>query len=418
VLCPTRELATQIADSFRAYGRHADMRLAVVFGGVGQNPQVDAFRRGLDILVATPGRLLDLIEQGHADLSCVEVLVLDEADRMLDMGFIPDIRRIVARLPKDRQTMLFSATMPPEIRKLTESMLRDPANVHVAPGSSTADGVEQSLYYVEKANKPQLLAHLVEELSMARAIVFTRTKHGADRVVRQLHRRGINAEAIHGNKSQNARQRALDNFKREKTPVLVATDIASRGIDVDNVTHVVNYDLSDEPEAYVHRIGRTARAGATGAAVSFCDPKDADDVATLRAIERLIRKQIPVRTNHPKYEAADAVADSAAGRRQDRFAQPGRGAHATRSHAAHPSRPAHRAHGANGSGGHHGQSQPNAGRANRSAHSSPATHSSPRPAAARPGGGVTPRRGGGAGKARHPLFAGHGRPTGARRSHK
>ncbi|HEY2587762.1 MAG TPA: DEAD/DEAH box helicase [Tepidisphaeraceae bacterium] len=298
VLCPTRELASQIADSFRAYGANLKFRQTVIFGGVNQNPQVSALHRGTEVIVATPGRLLDLMDQGAVDLSGIEVLVLDEADRMLDIGFIHDIRRVVARVPKHRQTMLFSATMPPQIRQLAESLMRDPASVQVAPVSSTAEGVEQSVYHVEKGNKSALLAHLVENLPMFRAIVFTRTKHGADRVVRHLNGSGIKAEAIHGNKSQNARERALSNFRSSKIPVLVATDIASRGIDVDGITHVVNYDVSEEPETYVHRIGRTARAGSKGMAISFCSP---DEAADLKAIERLIRKPIRVVEDHPQY---------------------------------------------------------------------------------------------------------------------
>ena len=298
VLCPTRELATQIADGFRAYGRNLSLRHAVIFGGVNQNPQVKALHMGLDIVIATPGRLLDLMNQGHVDLRGIEVLVLDEADRMLDMGFIHDIRKIVAKLSAKRQTMMFSATMPAEIRQLAGTLLRNPAVVQVAPVATTAEGIDQSVYFVEKSNKPQLLAHLVNELPMSRAIVFTRTKHGADKVVKHLHHRGIRAEAIHGNKSQNARERALANFRSSKIPVLVATDIASRGIDIDDVSHVVNYDLTHEPESYVHRIGRTARAGATGAAVSFCSNEEKEN---LRAIEKLIRKSIPVKTDHPTY---------------------------------------------------------------------------------------------------------------------
>ena len=279
------------------------MRHTVVFGGVNQNPQVDTLRRGVDILIATPGRLLDLVGQGYADLRGIEFLVLDEADRMLDMGFINDIRKLVARIPANRQTLLFSATMPPEIRRLAESLLRNPATVQVAPISATAERIDESVYFVAKANKPALLAHLVNHLPMPRAIVFTRTKHGADRVVRHLHTRGIKAEAIHGNKSQNARERALGNFRNSKTPVLVATDIASRGIDVDGISHVVNYDLTHEPETYVHRIGRTARAGAAGAAVSLCDP---EEVQNLKAIEKLIRRPIPIRTDHPHHDAVPA----------------------------------------------------------------------------------------------------------------
>jgi ATP-dependent RNA helicase RhlE len=294
VLSPTRELAIQIANDLRVYGQFVKFRYTVIFGGVNQNPQVQSLRGGTDLIIATPGRLLDLMNQGHVDLRGIEMFVLDEADRMLDMGFIHDIRKIVAKIPQARQTMLFSATMPAEIRHLADSLLKNPANVQVAPVASTADNIDQSVYFVERSNKANLLADLYHDLPMARTIVFTRTKHGADRVVRHLHSRGINAEAIHGNKSQNARQRALHSFKVGKIPMLVATDIASRGIDVDDVTHVVNYDLTHEPETYVHRIGRTARAGASGAAVSFCD---ADERSNLRAIEKLIRKAIPVRTS-------------------------------------------------------------------------------------------------------------------------
>jgi ATP-dependent RNA helicase RhlE len=308
VLCPTRELATQIAGDFRTYGKHLQFRIAVIFGGVNQNPQVQALRQGVDIAVATPGRLLDLMGQRAADLRGVQTLVLDEADRMLDMGFIHDIRKIVACLPVQRQTLLFSATMPTEIRRLADSLLRNPVSVQIATTSPTAEGIKESVYFVERRNKPALLAHLVDNLPMSRAIVFTRTKHGADRVVRQLHGFGIRSEAIHGNKSQNARQRALENFRASKTPVLVATDIASRGIDIDDVTHVVNFDLSHEPETYVHRIGRTARAGATGAAVSFCDR---DELPNLKGIERLIRRSIPVQTEQPAYAAQTHVTAAA-----------------------------------------------------------------------------------------------------------
>jgi ATP-dependent RNA helicase RhlE len=293
VLAPTRELASQIADSFRTYGKGLRFRQAVIFGGVGQRPQVDALRSGAEIIIATPGRLMDLMEQRHVNLTGIEILVLDEADRMLDMGFIQPIRQIVAKLPPHRQTLLFSATMPAEIRKLADSLLTNPSVINVAPVVSAVK-VEESVYRVERGEKPALLAHLVQSLKMYRTIVFTRTKHGADRVVRHLLTRGIRAEAIHGNKSQNARQRALANFSANKIPVLVATDIASRGIDVDGITHVVNYDLTHEPETYVHRIGRTARAGASGSAVSFCD---GDEASNLRAIERFIRRTIPVQPN-------------------------------------------------------------------------------------------------------------------------
>ncbi len=308
VLCPTRELAAQISESFTAYGRNLPLRNTVIFGGVNQNPQVRALRAGIDILIATPGRLLDLIQQGHVELRGVEVLVLDEADRMLDMGFIRDIRKIIDRLPAVRQTLLFSATIPNEIQELAGSLLRNPVTVRVTPVVATADHIEESVYFVEKRNKPQLLAHLVENLPMYRAIVFTRTKHGADKVVRHLHQAGIRADVIHGNKSQNNRERALENFRSNKTPVLVATDIASRGIDVDGITHVVNFDLSHEPETYVHRIGRTARAGAAGCAVSFCDR---EELSNLRAIEKMLLRSIPVCKDHPQYTVEEPVFGSA-----------------------------------------------------------------------------------------------------------
>jgi len=296
------------------------------------------------------------MEQGHVMLRDIEVFVLDEADRMLDMGFIRDIRKITARLPREKQTMLFSATMPNEIRELANSLLHEPAVVQVAPAATTVEKVEQSVYFVDKPNKPQLLAHLVNELPMSRAIVFTRTKHGADKVVRHLHQRGIKAEAIHGNKSQNARERALANFRAGKIPVLIATDIASRGIDIDNVSHVVNYDLTHEPETYVHRIGRTARAGQGGDAISFCDREERGN---LRAIEKLIKQSIPVKDNHPVYEAiAPRHAEHArplhpqhsrqqapTGRRdqQQRERQPQRQGNAGGNHAPRPrdSRPQH-----------------------------------------------------------------------------
>jgi ATP-dependent RNA helicase RhlE len=292
VLCPTRELATQIADSFRIYGKHVELKCAVVYGGMSMGPQADMLRRGVDILIATPGRLLDLIRNRSADLRNVEMLVLDEADRMLDMGFIRDIRQIISYLPARRQTMLFSATMPPEIRQLAGSLLRDPATVQISPASPMADKIDQSVYFLDRMAKPTVLAQLVNELPISRAIIFTRTKHGADRLVRRLQTNGIASEAFHGNKSQNARQRALDNFRRGKTRLLIATDVASRGIDVDGISHVFNYDLTHEPETYIHRIGRTARAGASGTAISFCD---AEEMPNLKAIEKLIRRQIPVR---------------------------------------------------------------------------------------------------------------------------
>jgi len=301
VLSPTRELATQISDSFAAYGRHTRLKRAVIFGGVGQNPQVSAVRAGVDILVATPGRLMDLMQQGFVSLSGIEVLVVDEADRMLDMGFIRDIRKIVSALPKKRQTLMFSATMPEDIRQLADAILNQPVRVEVAAKSMAADTVEQAVYHVEKRNKPTLLTHVIEHYGMTRAIVFTRTKHGADKVARHLEKSGIRAEAIHGNKTQNARQRALAKFKSENPPVLVATDVAARGLDIDEVSHVVNYDLPNVAETYVHRIGRTGRAGATGIAVSFCDRDEREE---LREIEKLLRKKTPVCEDHPEYPVA------------------------------------------------------------------------------------------------------------------
>ncbi len=298
VLSPTRELASQIADSFKTYGRHAGLNGAVIFGGVGQRPQEDNLRRGIDILVATPGRLLDLTDQGLVDYSGVEVFVLDEADRMLDMGFIKPIRDIAARLPKTRQTLLFSATMPTEIQRLAESLLRNPAKVSVAPVSSAAPLIEQSVYIVDQQTKQGLLAAIVGEEKVARAVVFTKTKHGADKVCKRLVQAGIAAVAIHGNKNQNQRTRSLDAFKSGRTKVLVATDVAARGLDVDGITHVINYDLPMEPESYVHRIGRTGRAGATGVAIAFCDP--AAERLLLRDIERLTGKRIPVNPKLPE----------------------------------------------------------------------------------------------------------------------
>ena len=291
VLTPTRELALQIADSFRAYGRHLGLRTFVVFGGVSQGPQVDALRRGIDILVATPGRLLDLHQQGHVRFDGVSVFVLDEADRMLDMGFIRDIRRIVPLLPKARQSLLFSATMPDEIGRLTGTLLKEPVRVEVTPAATTVERIDQRVMFVDGSQKRALLASLLGDRSIARALVFTRTKHGANRVAEGLAKSGIHAEAIHGNKSQSARQRALGNFRDGRTRVLVATDIAARGIDIDGITHVINFELPNVPESYVHRIGRTARAGADGVAISFCDHSEK---AYLRDIEKVTRQKIAV----------------------------------------------------------------------------------------------------------------------------
>ncbi len=291
ILAPTRELAIQIGEDFACYGEHLNLRFATIFGGVGQNPQVTALKRGIDVLIATPGRLLDLVSQRLARLDKVSMLVLDEADRLLDMGFIRDVKRIVALLPKARQSLLFSATMPGEVATLAREILRDPVRIDVSPKTITVDQTDQHVVFVESSDKRHVLTKLLRDPQVTRAIVFTRTKHGANRVAEQLDRAGINAEAIHGNKSQNARQRALEQFKTGKAWVLVATDIAARGIDIDAVSHVFNFELPHEPESYVHRIGRTGRAGASGIATSLCD---ASERPRLRAIERLIRRPISV----------------------------------------------------------------------------------------------------------------------------
>jgi len=291
VLCPTRELATQIFESFKTYGKHLHLQYAAVFGGVNQTGQVRRLQRGVDVLIATPGRLLDLINQGFIDLRAVETLVLDEADRMLDMGFIGDIRKIIKLMPQARQTLLFSATLSTEIRKLADSILTDPVSVQIESKRTTVDAISQSVYLVPTRDKPALLERMLRRQGVGRTLVFTRTKYGADRLVRNLQRSGIEAGAIHGNKTQNARTRALDKFRSGGTPVLVATDVASRGIDVDEITHVVNFDMPGDPETYVHRIGRTARAGASGVALSFCDR---EEMGCLRSIERLIKMQLPV----------------------------------------------------------------------------------------------------------------------------
>lgn len=296
ILTPTRELAAQIGDSFADYGKHMGLKHEVIFGGVSQHPQTIALRNGTDILIATPGRLLDLMNQGYIYLDYLEVFVLDEADRMLDMGFIHDVRKVVRELPKQRQTLFFSATMPPEIAKLADMILHNPEKVEVTPVSSTAEKVAQQVYFVDKKSKLPLLLHILKEQKIKRTLVFARTKHGADRVAKDLNKNKVNAGAIHGDKSQNARQAALNAFKDGKLQVLVATDIAARGIDIDNLTHVINYDLSNVPETYVHRIGRTGRAGADGMAISFCDREER---AYLRDIVKLTKQQIPVVDNHP-----------------------------------------------------------------------------------------------------------------------
>lgn len=296
ILAPTRELAIQIGESFTAYGKYMNLKNMVIFGGVSQKPQTDALRAGVDILIATPGRLIDLVNQKYIDLHNVKHFVLDEADRMLDMGMIHDVKRIIAQLPKKRQTMLFSATMPSEIAKLLGSIMVNPVKAEVAPVSSTIDTITQGVYFVEKKHKKSLLIDILQDKSITSVLVFSRTKHGANMITKYLDKAGIEAQAIHGNKSQNARQLALNNFKEGKIRVLVATDIAARGIDVDELSHVINFDLPDVPETYVHRIGRTGRAGMKGIALSFCDEEEKDQ---FKDIEKLIRKSIKVIEDHP-----------------------------------------------------------------------------------------------------------------------
>ncbi|HET6243497.1 MAG: DEAD/DEAH box helicase [Bacteroidetes bacterium] len=291
ILAPTRELAIQIDESFRDYGKGLNIKHTVIFGGVSQGKQTNALQRGVDIVIATPGRLLDLMNQGFVRLNSLQFFVLDEVDRMLDMGFVKDIKKIITKIPVKRHTIFFSATVPPEIKGLADSLLNNPVSVQVAPVSSTAEKVKQSVYYVEKGDKNALLQHLLKSEVIEHALVFTRTKRGADKVVKDLNRNGISAEAIHGNKSQNARQKALTGFKNRTIKILIATDIASRGIDVDKLTHVINYELPEVPETYVHRIGRTGRAGEEGVALSFCATDEKD---SLKGINKLLKSNIPV----------------------------------------------------------------------------------------------------------------------------
>lgn len=296
VITPTRELAMQIYESFCTYGRYTNLKYSVIFGGVSQKPQEEKLQQGVDVLVATPGRLNDLINQKRIDLAHIKIFILDEADRMLDMGFIGDINKILAKIPVIKQTLLFSATMPTDIAKLSDKLLKNPAKIMVTPVSSTVDTIEQYLYYVDKNNKKNLLLHILKDKSIVSALVFTRTKHGADRIVRQLAKENVLAQAIHGDKSQGARQSALSNFKSKKLRILVATDIAARGIDIDELSHVINYDLPNVPETYVHRIGRTGRAGLSGVTISFCDFDEKDQLAD---IENLIGKRLKVVEDHP-----------------------------------------------------------------------------------------------------------------------
>lgn len=295
ILTPTRELAQQISDNIHAYSQYTDLRCSAIIGGISQKAQERALKQGADIIIATPGRLIDLISQKLIDLQFVKILVLDEADRMLDMGFINDVKKIITKMPSKRQTLFFSATMPPEISKMVKSLLINPVKVEITPESSTVDKITQSLYLVDKANKQNQLNHLLADKTIASALVFTRTKHGADRVVKELSKVKISAQAIHGNKSQSARQNALSNFKNGVTRVLVATDIAARGIDIDELSHVINFNLPNIPETYVHRIGRTGRAGHSGIAISFCE---IEEIPFLKDIEKLIGKAIPEVTDH------------------------------------------------------------------------------------------------------------------------
>ena len=296
ILTPTRELAIQIGESFTAYGRHTGMKHTVIFGGVSQGSQVSALKSGVDILIATPGRLLDLINQKFVQLHYLKIFVLDEADRMLDMGFIHDVKKIITKIPQKRQTLFFSATMPDEIQKLANTILVNPEKVEVTPASRTADTIDQSLFFVEKNDKKKLLIHILNDKSIKSALIFSRTKHGADKITKDLVKAGIKTEAIHGNKSQNARQKALSNFKSGQIKALIATDIAARGIDIDELSHVINFELPNIPETYVHRIGRTGRAGSSGIAYSFCDE---EEMEYLKDIQKLIGKEIPIIEDQP-----------------------------------------------------------------------------------------------------------------------
>ena len=311
ILAPTRELASQINDSLRIYGRHVHLRSCVIFGGTSARPQIQALNRGVHIAVATPGRLLDLMNQGHLRLDAIEVFILDEADRMLDMGFIHDVKKIIAAVPNKRQTLLFSATMPNSVQGLADGLLRDPVRVEITPSATTVEKIDQRVLFVPKDKKRALLGELMNNQDIKRVLIFTRTKHGADRVARHLHQCGVQSDAIHGNKAQNARQRALKSFRSGHIRALVATDIAARGIDVDGVTHVINFDLPNDPESYVHRIGRTARAGATGMTISFCDH---DERAYLRDIEKTIRQGVEVIVDHP-YHSVEIANDSGTAKR-------------------------------------------------------------------------------------------------------
>jgi ATP-dependent RNA helicase RhlE len=354
MLCPTRELASQINDNIEQYARYLDIRSMVMFGGVSQRPQEKLLRRGVDILVATPGRLLDLISQGYVDLSHVQFLVLDEADRMLDMGFIRDIRKILAQIPKKRQSLLFSATMPSSIVELSRDMLYDPVSVSITPESTTVEAIKQSLMFVMKSDKRGLLTHIIKDERPKKVLVFSRTKHGCNRIVKQLGQDGIEALAIHGNKSQGAREKSLGRFRKGTLQVLVATDVASRGIDVSDISHVINLDLPNEPEVYVHRIGRTGRAGQGGIAIAFCDEGEGE---YLRGIEELIRQDIPVDDKQPFHseKALSRKGDKAPKKQQNQ----GRGRRQPRNHKSNSNR-------SNRKSNHQSNSGRNSGRNNQS----------------------------------------------------
>ncbi|MEO8068839.1 MAG: DEAD/DEAH box helicase [Flavobacteriales bacterium] len=386
ILTPTRELAIQIGESFSAYGRHLGIRHTVIFGGVGQKPQTDALQRGVEVIVATPGRLLDLMGQGYVHLEKIELFVLDEADRMLDMGFIHDVKRVIQKLPAQRQTLFFSATMPPDVSKLANTILTNPRRVEVTPQSTTAEKVQQQLYQVDKGHKRALLVHVLEDPAIKSALVFTRTKHGANKVAKDLEKSGITAEAIHGNKSQSARQNALSNFKNGKTRVLVATDIAARGIDIDELGHVINYEIPNIPETYVHRIGRTGRAGASGLAISFCDNGEERDY--LRDIQKLIGKQIPIMREHP-FEGAPPPPREIEER-------------GPRNHQRPRQQSSHRSGSSSGHGGGRSQGQSGGGHGQRSSGQG-SGHGPQR------GGGRGPSRGGRGGQGRG---SGGGQPSG------
>lgn len=304
IITPTRELAVQVSESFSVYGKHTGLHNTVIYGGVSQNPQTEKLKKGVEILIATPGRLLDLMEQKFVDVSKLKILVLDEADRMLDMGFIHDVKKIISKLPKERQSLFFSATMPPEVSKLAHSILNHPVKVEIEPEIKTVEAIEQAVYFVERTNKKKLLIHLIKNENITSALVFTRTKRGAEVLAKQLNAEKIHADAIHGDKTQHSRQRALNDFKANKLTVLVATDIASRGIDIEKLSHVINYDIPEDPETYIHRVGRTGRAGLGGTAISFCD---AEERSNLKSIQRLINAKIPMLLEHPF--KSDAVAN-------------------------------------------------------------------------------------------------------------